>query len=115
MWHSYDTINREVSQLIVVVDSSTPVYNVGVNIKNVKNQQKNTRVIVQNKIARNSAERCNFVWLCMLYKYDVRVSVTGVYCDEKARARITRFSLKIAKYVNFYHAKFDDKIRRCLL
>jgi len=39
-------------------------------------------------------------------------SVTPVYCDKTAKARITRFSVKVAKCLISYRGKFDSEIRQ---
>jgi len=38
--------------------------------------------------------------------------VTPVYCGETAAANITQFHGKVANRLNFWPAKFDDKIRK---
>jgi len=41
-----------------------------------------------------------------------RLSMTRVYCDKTAEARIMRFHWKVAHWLSMFHSWFDDEIRR---
>jgi len=50
---------------------------------------------------RNMLSVCSFVVCCL--------PRTRVYCDKTAKARITGFSMKVGKCLNFQYNKFDHE------
>jgi len=71
------------------------------------------KLTLHENIIRFLANRCNATFgYCYNMSSVYHLSVTRVYCDKMAEARIMQFSLKCSAMPNSLPAQFDSEIRR---